>query len=153
MNKTSTDKRTTSFSKSANHRGFTLIEVLVVVVILGILGAVIVPNLLSRPDEARVSAAQGDIRMLASQLDMYRLHNHNYPSSEQGLESLAGRPSGFPEPKNYPIEPYIKKLKNDPWDTPYQYFNTGSGFELFSFGADHVEGGEGIASDIYFKDL
>ena len=88
--------------------GFTLIEILVVIVILGILGAVVVPQLLSRPDTARVQAAQTDIRTLSAALDVYRLDNFNYPSSEQGLEALVSRPAGFPEPKNWNPDGYIK---------------------------------------------
>ncbi|MDH3642190.1 MAG: type II secretion system major pseudopilin GspG, partial [Gammaproteobacteria bacterium] len=96
----------------AGHKqaGFTLIEVLVVVVIIGILGAVIVPNLLGRPDQARITAAQSDLRSLSNALDIYRLDNYQYPSTDQGLEALETKPNGFPEPKNYNPEGYIKKL-------------------------------------------
>ncbi len=134
-------------------RGFTLIEILVVVVIIGILGAVIVPNLLGRPDQARVTAAQSDLRNLGNALDIYRLDNFQYPSSEQGLEALVTRPSGFPEPKNYNPEGYIKSLPTDPWGSPYVYERTPSGFALFSLGADGAEGGEGLNADIRFEDL
>ncbi len=134
-------------------RGFTLIEILVVVVILGILGAVVVPQILGRPDTARVQAAQSDIRSLASALDVYRLDNFQYPSSEQGLEALVQRPNGFPEPKNYNPDGYIKKLQSDPWGSPYVYERTDGGFRLFSLGADGAEGGEGLNSDIRFADI
>jgi general secretion pathway protein G len=133
--------------------GFTLIEVLVVVVIIGILGAVIIPNLLGRPDQARVTAAQSDLRSLANALDIYRLDNFQYPSSDQGLDALASQPSGFPEPKNYHPEGYIKKLPTDPWGSPYIYERNEQGFSLFSLGADGAEGGEGLNADIHFEDL
>jgi len=130
--------------------GFTLIEILVVVVIIGILGAVIVPNLLSRPDQARATAAQTDLRQLASALDIYRLDNFHYPSTEQGLEALVSRPAGFPEPKNWNPDGYVKMLPEDPWGSPYVYEQQGSDFTLFSLGADGNEGGEGLNADITF---
>ena len=133
--------------------GFTLIEILIVVVILGILGAVVVPNILSRPDTARVQAAQTDLRALSQTLEIYRLDNFQYTSSEQGLESLVDRPSGFPEPKNWNPEGYLKKLPTDPWGSPYLYEKTGSSYSLISLGADGQEGGEGFAADIRLNDL
>ncbi len=133
--------------------GFTLIEILIVVVILGILGAVVVPNILSRPDTARVQAAQTDLRALSQTLEIYRLDNFQYPSSEQGLESLVDRPSGFPEPKNWNPEGYLKKLPADPWGSPYLYEKTGSSYSLISLGADGQEGGEGFDGDIRLNDL
>lgn len=137
----------------SHQRGFTLIEILVVVVIIGILGAVIVPNLLARPDQARLTAAESTIRGLANSLDLYRLDNFQYPSTEQGLEALVSKPSGFPEPKNYSPDGYIKKLEVDPWGSEYYYERTGDGFNLYSLGADGTEGGEGVNADIHFKDL
>ena len=134
-------------------KGFTLIEVLVVVVILGILGAVVVPNLLSRPDAARLQAAETDIRSLAAALDVYRLDNFQYPSSEQGLEALVRRPAGFPEPPNYNPDGYIKKLPSDPWGSKYVYERRDTNFSLYSLGADGQEGGEGQNADIKFADL
>ena len=133
--------------------GFTLIEILIVVVILGILGAVVVPNILSRPDTARVQAAQTDLRALSQTLEIYRLDNFQYPSSEQGLESLIDRPSGFPEPKNWNPEGYLKKLPTDPWGSPYLYEKSGSSYSLISLGADGQEGGEGFDADIRLNDL
>ena len=133
--------------------GFTLIEILIVVVILGILGAVVVPNILSRPDTARVQAAQTDLRALSQTLEIYRLDNFQYPSSEQGLESLVDRPSGFPEPKNWNPEGYLKKLPTDPWGSPYLYEKAGSSYSLISLGADGQEGGEGFDADILLNDL
>ena len=133
--------------------GFTLIEILVVVVIIGILGAIIVPNLLGRPDQARITAAQSDLRSLSNALDIYRLDNFQYPSTDQALEALVIKPSGFPEPKNYNPEGYIKSLPSDPWGSPYVYERTESGFSLFSMGADGAEGGEGLNADIRSEDL
>jgi general secretion pathway protein G len=134
-------------------RGFTLMEILVVVVIIGILGAVIVPNLLGRPDQARITAAQSDLRNLANALDIYRLDNYQYPSTDQGLDALVRKPSGFPEPKNYNPDGYVKKLPTDPWGSPYVYERTSNGFNLFSLGADGAEGGDGLNADIRFEDL
>lgn len=138
---------------SKHTHGFTLLEILVVVVILGILGAVVVPQILSRPDTARLQAAQTDIRSLASALDVYRLDNFQYPSSEQGLEALVRKPSGFPEPKNWNPDGYIKKLPSDPWGSPYVYERNERNFSLFSLGADGQEGGEGLNADIRYSDL
>jgi general secretion pathway protein G len=125
----------------------------VVVVIIGILGAVIVPNLLGRPDQARITAAKSDLRNLGNALDIYRLDNFNYPSTEQGLEALVTKPSGFPEPKNYNPDGYIKSLPTDPWGSPYVYERTQDGFALFCLGADGAEGGEGLNADIRYEDL
>ncbi len=133
--------------------GFSLIEILVVIVIVGILAAVVVPNLLSRPDQARLTAAQSDLRSLANALDIYRLDNFQYPSTDQGLEALVDKPSGFPEPKNYNPDGYIKKLPTDPWGSEYIYERSSDGFSLFSFGADGAEGGEGLNADLRFEDL
>lgn len=133
--------------------GFTLIEILVVVVILGILGAVVVPQILNRPDTARVQAAQTDLRMLDSALSMYRLDNFQYPSTEQGLEALVSAPSGFPEPRNYNPDGYIKKLPSDPWGSPYVYESSGGAISLFSLGADGAEGGDGLNADIRLEEI
>ena len=134
-------------------RGFTLIEILVVIVILGILGAVVAPQILSRPDSARVQAAQLDLRTLASALEIYRLDNFNYPSSDQGLDALVEAPSGSPEVKGWNPDGYIKKLPEDPWGTPYVYENIGGRINLISLGADSEEGGEGNNADISLDNL
>tara|TARA_B100000686_G_C16597537_1_gene866853 strand:+ start:97 stop:525 length:429 start_codon:yes stop_codon:yes gene_type:complete len=131
--------------------GFSLIEILVVIVIIGILGAVVVPNLINRPDQARVTAARSDLNSLANALDIYRLDNYQYPSSEQGLEALENQPTGFPEARNYNPDGYIAKLPPDPWGSPYIYEKSGSSFSLYSLGADRSEGGEGIDADIYYE--
>ena len=113
----------------------------------------VVPQLLSRPDTARVQAAQTDLRTLSAALDVYRLDNFNYPSSEQGLDALVTRPAGFPEPKNWNPDGYIKKLPTDPWGSPYIYERFDNQISLYSLGADGAEGGEGTAADIRLRDL
>ncbi len=138
--------------RSRNH-GFTLIEIMVVVVIIGILGALIIPNVIGRDDEARLTAVRNDIRAVANALDLYKLDNFNYPSTDQGLEALVSKPAGFPEPKNYNPNGYLKKIPLDPWGTPLVYINTGDGFEMYSLGRDGQEGGEGYDSDIRYEDL
>ncbi|UCZ56748.1 type II secretion system major pseudopilin GspG [Desulfurispirillum indicum] len=136
-------------------KGFTLIEIMVVVVILGILAALVVPNILQRPDEARVTAARADIRAIANALEMYRLDNHTYPSTDQGLDALVRRPSGFPEARNWNSEGYLKNIPRDPWGNDYQYISPGTRatYDLYSFGADGREGGEGVNAVIGNWDL
>jgi len=124
---------------------------MVVVVIIGVLGAIVVPQFMSRPDQAKVTAARTDIQAISTALEMYRLDTFNYPSTQQGLEALVTRPSGTPLAKNWNPQGYLKSLPVDPWGTPYQYLNPGThsaGYDLFSFGADGVQGGEGFATDI-----
>lgn len=130
--------------------GFTLIEIMVVVVIIGILGALVVPNFLGQADETRITAARSDISSIGNALDLYRLHNHNYPSTDQGLEALVNKPSGYPEAKNWQTDGYLKKVPNDPWGNPYQYISPGANgaYDLLSLGADNREGGEGANADI-----
>jgi general secretion pathway protein G len=129
-------------------RGFTLIEVMVVIVILGVLAALVVPRVMSRPDEARVTAARQDIASLMQALKLYRLDNRRYPSTAQGLRALVEKPSGDPVPTNW--KPYLERLPDDPWGTPYQYLNPGlhGEIDVMSFGADGRAGGEGFDADI-----
>ena len=134
-------------------RGFTLIEIMVVVVIIGLLATLIVPNVIGQGDAARVTAAQIDIRAIGNALDLYRLNNSHYPSTEQGLEALVNKPAGFPEPRSWGPEPYLKKLPTDPWGTEFVYINNGFNYELYSFGADGQEGGENLMADIFYRDL
>ncbi|MGC9456355.1 MAG: type II secretion system major pseudopilin GspG [Halothiobacillaceae bacterium] len=130
--------------------GFTLIEVMVVVVILSILAAVVVPKIMDRPDDARIAKAKQDIRALESALNMYKLDNLNYPSTDQGLEALVQRPGGSPEPRNWRSGGYIDRLPEDPWGRPYQYLSPGQhgDFDIYSLGADGQSGGEGADADI-----
>ena len=132
--------------------GFTLIEIMVVVVIIGILIGLVAPNILGRVDEARVTAAKADIATLEQALQMYKLDNHRYPSTDQGLQALIAKPSGQPEPKNYNPAGYLKKPKVpvDPWGNSYRYISPGSkgDYDLYSLGADGREGGEGNDQDI-----
>lgn len=134
-------------------KGFTLIEIMVVVVILGVLGALIIPNIIGRPDEARVTAARSDIQQIGNALELYRLDNGQYPSSDQGLDALVEEPAGYPEARNWNSEGYLKRLPVDPWGEPYLYFNEDRSIEVYSFGVDRKEGGEGIDADIRLSEL
>lgn len=131
-------------------RGFTLLEVMVVVVILGILAALVVPKIISRPDEARVMAAKQDIASLMQALRLYRLDNLRYPVTEQGLQALVIQPATAPLPPNWKTGGYIERLPKDPWGSPYQYLNPGvyGEIDIFSLGADGAPGGEGNDADI-----
>ncbi len=131
-------------------RGFTLLEVMVVVVILGILAAMVVPKIISRPDEARVIAAKQDIASLMQALKLYRLDNQRYPGTEQGLQALLVKPDTAPIPLNWKPGGYIERLPKDPWGSPYQYLNPGvrGEIDVFSYGADGAPGGEGNDADI-----
>jgi general secretion pathway protein G len=135
--------------KSRQH-GFTLLEIMVVVVIIGILAALVMPKIISRPDEARAIAAKQDIASLMQALKLYRLDNQRYPVTEQGLQALVTRPTSAPNPPNWKAGGYVERLPKDPWGNPYQYLNPGVNGEIdvFSFGADGVSGGEGNNADI-----
>lgn len=130
--------------------GFTLIEIMVVVVILGILAAVVVPRIMDRPDDARIAKTKQDIRALQSALELYRLDNYQYPSTQQGLEALVREPSGDPPARNWKPGGYINSLPTDPWGNEYQYVQPGQygDYDVFSFGADGREGGENVNADI-----
>ncbi|MEY2619829.1 MAG: type secretion system protein [Pseudomonadota bacterium] len=128
--------------------GFTLIELMVVLVIIGVLAALIVPNVLDRADDARVTAARTDVNNLMQALKLYRLDNQRYPTSEQGLQALVTRPTLSPIPPHW--RPYLEKLPQDPWGRPYLYRNPGTNGEVdvLSLGADAQPGGEGRDADI-----
>ncbi|HRQ55795.1 MAG TPA: type II secretion system major pseudopilin GspG [Azoarcus taiwanensis] len=132
----------------AHHRGFTLIEVMVVIVILGVLASLVVPRVMSRPDEARVVAAKQDIGSIMQALRLYKLDNRHYPSNAQGLRALVERPTDAPVPSNW--KPYLERLPNDPWGNPYQYLNPGlrGEVDVMSFGADGRPGGTSFDADI-----
>src|SRR5487761_2760029 len=136
-------------------RGFTLLEIMVVVVILGILAALVVPKIISRPDEARVIAAKQDIASLLQALKLYRLDNQRYPTTEQGLNALVAKPTDPPIPPNWKPGGFLEKLPRDPWGHPYQYLNPGlkGDVDVFSYGADGQPGGTGVDADIGSWDL
>lgn len=132
------------------NRGFTLIEIMVVIVILGVLAAMVVPRIMGRPDEARAVKAKQDIRQMVSTLNLYKLDNFYYPSTDQGLEALVSRPSGEPEARRWKAGGYIERLPKDPWGGEYQYLSPGEHGEidLYTLGADNAVGGTGPAADI-----
>ena len=131
-------------------RGFTLVEVLIVVVILGLLAALVVPRVVGRGEEAKRTAASVQIREIEQALEMYRLDSSMYPTTAQGLEALVVKPSIPPEPRKYREGGYLRKLPSDPWGSPFVYRQPGDHgeYDLFSPGADGEEGGDGAGKDI-----
>jgi len=136
------------FARRSLQAGFTLIELMVVLVIIGVLAALIVPNVLDRADDARVMAARTDVNNLSQALRLYKLDNQRMPTAEQGLQALIVKPTSGPIPANW--KPYVEKLPNDPWGHPYQYLNPGikGEIDVMSLGADGQAGGEGKDADI-----
>lgn len=132
------------------NKGFTLIEIMVVVLIIGVLAALIVPKVMSRPDEARITAAKQDIATITQALNLYKLDNQRYPTTEQGLAALVKKPAISPIPANWKSEGYLDRVPKDPWGTPYQYLQPGvhGAIDVFSLGADRSIGGEGNDADI-----
>ena len=141
--------RTTVLHPARRH-GFTLIEVMVVIVILGILAALVVPRVLSRPDEARVVAAKQDLAVIGQALKLYRLDNLRYPSAEQGLGALTVKPESEPLPPNWKPGGYLERLPKDPWGNAYVYVNPGlhGEIDVLTYGADGKPGGDGFDADI-----
>ena len=135
-------------SRRTRASGFTLIEIMVVIVILGVLAALIVPRVMNRPDEARVVAARQDIASIMQALKLYRLDNQRYPTTEQGLQALVTRPTAGPPAPNW--KAYLDKMPIDPWGKPYQYLSPGikGEIDVFSLGADGQPGGTGVDADI-----
>lgn len=131
-------------------RGFSLIEILVVVVIIAVMVAIVAPQFLGEAEKARITRVKADIAQIESALDRFQLDNGFYPTMEQGLEALVRKPDVEPEPKNYPPGGYLKRLPKDPWDNEYVYVYPGEHgvYDIYSLGADGEEGGEGINADI-----
>lgn len=128
--------------------GLTLVEMIVVLAIIALVAALIVPNVIGRPDEARVTVANTDIRTISAALKMYRLDNGGYPTTTQGLKALAEKPTTPPLPSNWSGEGYLGEVPLDPWGNPYAYTSTGSAFTLQSLGKDGKPGGEGLDADL-----
>ncbi len=135
--------------------GFTLIEVIVVLVILGIPASIVAPNVIGNVDKSRVVKAKQDIRALESALQMYRIDNYKYPSTDQGLQALVDKPSSGAEAKNWQKGGYIPKLPKDPWQNEYQYISPGESgdYDLYTLGADDAPGGEDYNADISHLDI
>ena len=132
-------------------RGLTLIEILVVVAILGMLAALVVPNVIGQGERARVDLARTNMQSIANALDMYRMDNSRYPSTQEGLRALVERPSSA---RNWNPEGYLREVPRDPWGNEYRYISPGSSgpFDLYSLGANGVEGGEGYDAEIHFRE-
>lgn len=138
-------------SVPAGEAGLTLIEMIVVLAIIALVAALIVPNVIGRPDQARVTVANTDLRTISAALKMYRLDNGDYPTSDQGLVALSARPTSGPSPVNWAPSGYLEQLPTDPWGRPYKYFSpakNGSGFQIVTLGKDGKPGGDGVDADI-----
>jgi general secretion pathway protein G len=137
----------------SHEQGFTLVEIMVVVVILGVLAALVVPRVIGRADEAKAVAAKQDLTTVMQALKLYRLDNARFPSGEQGLQALVTKPTAEPLPSNW--KQYLDRLPRDPWGRPYQYLNPGvhGEIDVFSLGADAQPGGTGVDADIGSWDL
>ena len=144
-----------TLSANARSSGFTLIEVMIVVVILSVLAAMVVPRIMSRPGEARMVRAGHDIRAIEAALNLYRLDNFRYPNTAQGLAALVHKPSTTPAAPNWNADGYLKKVPKDPWGTPYRYRQPGQhgSIDIYTLGADDQPSGEGEDADIGNWDL
>jgi general secretion pathway protein G len=135
----------------AQQAGFTLVEIMVVVIIIGLLAGIVVPNVMDNLDKANVQKARADFSSLQTALKLYRIDNFNYPTTEQGLEALVTKSSIAPVPRNFKSSGYIDNLNKDPWGNEYQYMSPGENnhpYDIYSLGADGVTGGEGQNADI-----
>lgn len=148
------DERNDKYDLDHPEAGLTLVETLIVLVIIGLAAAMIVPNVMGRPDDARLTVAKTDIRSISSALKMYRLDNRAYPSTNQGLSALVEKPSGTPTPSNWHAEGYLNDVPVDPWGNEYLYRSPGEtgAFDLVSYGADGRQGGESYDADITIRD-
>lgn len=135
-------------SSKTRARGFTLIEVMVVVVILGIMAAILVPRIMDRPEQAQIIKAKQDIRVIESQLNLYRLDSFSYPTTDQGLEALVEKPTHGSEPRNYKQGGYLDRVPVDPWGNPYQYLSPGTqgSIDIYSLGPDGVPSDDDIGN-------
>jgi general secretion pathway protein G len=135
-------------SSTLRQSGFSLIEIMVVIVIIGLLIGIVAPNVIGRADEARVQKVQADFKAIQTALKMYRLDNFVYPTTEQGLQALVTRPSSAPVPRNW--KSYLESLPMDPWGKPYLYVSPGEShdYDIYTLGADGISGGEGVNADI-----
>jgi general secretion pathway protein G len=142
--------QTTRKAQAFAQQGFTLIEIMVVIVIIGMLAGIVVPNVMDSRDKASISKARADFTALQTALKLYRIDNYVYPTTEQGLEALVTQPSIAPVPRNWKSSGYLDSLSKDPWGNEYQYMSPGEGheFDIYSLGADGVSGGEGLAADL-----
>ena len=142
--------RTTTVPQDSREDGFTLVELMVVIVIIGLLATVVIVNVLPTRDKAMVEKAKADISLIEQGLEMYRLDNFNYPRTEDGLKALQAPPSGLAQPDRYRRGGYLKRLPDDPWGKPYQYAIPGQHgpFDIYSLGADSAPGGEAENADI-----
>jgi len=134
-------------------RGFTLIEIVVVMVIIGLLAAAIAPQMMRRTDDAKLVRVTNDLRAIEASLNLYKLDNFSYPSTEQGLKALVTQPSGSPEAKNWKQGGYLRNAPKDPWQNEYQYTNSGGSIDLYSLGADGKTGGSELNKDLSIADL
>ncbi|MEM8594159.1 MAG: type II secretion system major pseudopilin GspG [Pseudomonadota bacterium] len=144
-------KNKTGFTQAAS-RGFTLIEIVVVMVILAVLGGIVAPNLIGQIGKAEQKRVKADFKNIATALDLYRLDNSRYPTTEQGLDALVNKPESDPQPKNYKSDGYLENAPIDPWGEPYGYTypgERGKRYDLYTLGADGIEGGEESDADIY----
>ena len=144
------NSRVNTLAAKARQSGFTLIEIMVVVIIIGLLASVAVPTVMDRVDESRIQKAKADFKALQTALKLYRIDNFVYPTTEQGLEALVSKPSIAPVPRNWKSSGYIDQLQLDPWGRAYLYASPGEGheYDIYTLGADGVSGGEDAAADL-----